>query len=39
MYTSEIIWFISWPVFIWVNYKITVWTLQRLEKRGSLGEG
>ncbi len=36
MYTSEILWLVGWPVFIWVNYKITVWTLRKLESKGCL---
>jgi len=32
MYLTEIIWLISWPVFIWVSYKLSVLAIKRFEK-------
>lgn len=32
MYTSEIIWLISWPVIIWFTYKMVKLALKKFEK-------
>ena len=38
MYTSEIIWLISWPVIIWFTYKMVRLTLKKFEKNEHTGE-
>ncbi len=32
MYTTQILWFISWPVLIWFAYKMTRLALNSFEK-------
>lgn len=32
MYTTEIIWFISWPVLIWFSYKMVRLAIDKFEK-------
>ena len=32
MYTTEIIWFLTWPVLIWFSYKMVRVTLRKFEK-------
>jgi len=28
----EILWLASWPVFLWLSYKLSIITIKRLEK-------
>jgi hypothetical protein len=30
---TEILWFISWPVFIYITYRITVCAITKFEKK------
>ncbi|MDI3527429.1 MAG: hypothetical protein PWR03_1612 [Tenuifilum sp.] len=32
-YINEILWFLSWPVLIYVSYKITLWAIKFWEKK------
>lgn len=32
-YTNEILWLLSWPVLIYVSYKLSVWTVKYWEKK------
>ncbi len=36
MYLKEILWFFSWPVFIWVSYLLVRYVLNKLEKKGAI---
>lgn len=36
MYLREILWLISWPIFIWFSYKMTQVVLKKFEKKGCL---
>jgi hypothetical protein len=36
MYIKEILWLVSWPVFIWVSYKIIRFALKKLDKPEAL---
>ena len=33
MYTTEILWLISWPVIIWLSYKVVRLALNKFEKQ------
>jgi hypothetical protein len=33
MYTSEILWLISWPLFIFVAYKLSAFAIKRYEAK------
>jgi hypothetical protein len=33
MYWNEILWLLSWPLFIWVNYLIISYVLKKYEKK------
>jgi hypothetical protein len=33
MYWTEILWLISWPVLIWVSYKLSVWAVKKFEQK------
>ncbi len=35
MYTAEILWLISWPVFIYVSYRIILYAIKKFEETGS----
>jgi len=32
MYLKEILWLISWPVFIWFSYKMVLYALKKLDR-------
>lgn len=32
-YLSEILWLLSWPVLIYVSYKLSVWAIKYWEKK------
>jgi len=32
MYLKEILWLISWPVFIWFSYKMVRYALKKLDR-------
>jgi hypothetical protein len=32
-YISEILWFASWPVLIYISYLLSVWAIKYLEKK------
>ncbi|MGE0076856.1 MAG: hypothetical protein AB7S48_03255 [Bacteroidales bacterium] len=32
-YISEILWLLSWPVLIYVSYKLSVWAIKYWEKK------
>ena len=38
MYTSEIIWLISWPIIIWFSYKMARLALKQFEKKEQTDE-
>lgn len=31
IYLTEILWLISWPVLIWVSYKLSVFAVKKLD--------
>jgi hypothetical protein len=33
MYLTEILWFLSWPVLIYISYKLSVFAVNKLEKK------
>lgn len=33
MYINSIIWFLFWPVMIYLSYRIIYWAVQRFEKK------
>jgi hypothetical protein len=33
MYWKEILWLLSWPLIIWINYRIIRFVLARYEKK------
>lgn len=32
-YISEILWLLSWPVLMYVSYRLTVWAIKHWEKK------
>lgn len=30
-YLNEILWLISWPVMIWISFKISIWAIRKYE--------
>ncbi len=33
IYLTEILWLISWPVLIWVSYKLSVWAVKKFDEQ------
>ncbi|MDT8309445.1 MAG: hypothetical protein RQ866_07920 [Bacteroidales bacterium] len=33
MHTTEILWLLSWPVFIYISYKLSVYAIKRYESK------
>jgi hypothetical protein len=33
MYLISILWYLSWPLLIYVSYRTTLWSVKRFEKR------
>ncbi len=36
MYWTEILWLISWPVFIWISYKLSVFAVKKYDEVSGL---
>ncbi len=34
-YLTEIIWLITWPILIWISYKLSIFAVTKLEKKES----
>mgnify|MGYP006282786421 CR=1 FL=1 len=34
-YLTEIIWLITWPVLIWISYKLSIFAVNKLEEKES----